>query len=82
MKTVISFSQINVNAGTQNSGVFIGKTRIPGWDASHKSNAGHAGIFGFSNFESSTVNMTMDGQELVDGIINDQDIKPMRAQNL
>ncbi|GMA65309.1 hypothetical protein NZD89_07665 [Alicyclobacillus fastidiosus] len=81
MSCHISFRTINVNAPTQNSGVFVGDINIPGWDANQKYNSAHASIYGFSNIEAATVNVIMDGQEVVDGVINDQDVKPVWGMN-
>ena len=82
MPFYISFRGINVNSSSQNAGVFVGDISIPGWDANQKTNSAHASIYGFSNIEFTTVNITMDSQELMDGIINDQDFKPVWGTNV
>ncbi|MFB5188878.1 hypothetical protein [Alicyclobacillus fastidiosus] len=81
MSCQISFRTMNVNAPAQNAGVFIGDISIPGLDANQKVNSAHGAIYGFYNIESSTVNVTADGHEFVDGVINDQDIKPVWGVN-
>ncbi|WP_067625833.1 hypothetical protein [Alicyclobacillus acidiphilus] len=82
MTSFISFRAINVNASSQNSGVFVGEIRIPGWDANQKSNSAHAAVYGSSNVEATTVNVTVDNFEAIDGMINDQDVKPYGGHNL
>lgn len=82
MSCYITFRGINVNVSSQNAGVFVGDIRIPGWDSNQKVNSAHAAIYGFSNLEATTVNVTVDSQELVDGMINDQDIKPVWGTNV
>ena len=66
---------MHVQAAIQNAGVFIGETNLGGWDSHSKANAGHGPIYGFYAVESATVNITDDSGEVVDGIINDQDVK-------
>lgn len=82
MPCYISFRGINVSTSAQNAGVFVGDISIPGWDANLKINSAHSSIYGFSNLEARTVNVTVDSQELVDGLINDQDVKPVWGTNL
>lgn len=82
MPCVVSFRAINVNSPQQNSGVFIGEVNITGWDANVKANAAHASVYGFSNLEAATINATMDGQEFLDGTMNDWDYKPTWGFNL
>lgn len=76
MPTAITFLTINSNSPQQNAGVFIGEVNITGWDANTKSNYGHGSIYGFFNVLVAISNLNFDGLELIDGVINDQDLKP------
>ncbi|MCF8565410.1 hypothetical protein LLE49_11850 [Alicyclobacillus tolerans] len=82
MPYFVSFGSVNVNTPQQNGGVFVGNINMTGMDSHVKSNGGHAAIYGSGNLEAQTVNMTVDNQELVDGVINDQDFKPVWGTNL
>jgi len=75
MPTVISFGYMHIQSSFQNAGVFIGETNMGGWDAHAKTNTGHGPVYGFYCLESGTLNMTDDSREVLDGIINDQDVK-------
>nr|WP_249226877.1 hypothetical protein [Alicyclobacillus mengziensis] len=77
----VSFGAINVNSSQQNGGVFVGDINMTGFDAHVKSNGGHASVYGCSNLEGRTVNMVVDNQEILDGVINDQDYKPVWGSN-
>ncbi|MDQ0188824.1 hypothetical protein JI721_12505 [Alicyclobacillus cycloheptanicus] len=77
MRCYISFRGIHVNVSKQNCGVFVGDISIPGLDANQKINSAHAAVYGFTNVESNTVNVVFDSQEVVDGVMNDQDFKPV-----
>ncbi len=82
MPCYITFRGINVNATSQNAGIFVGDISVPGWDANQKTNSAHAAIYGSANIEAKTVNVTVDGQEFIDGVINDQDVKPVWGMNV
>lgn len=82
MAAFISFGVLNVNSPNQNGGVFIGEINCGGWDANQKQNQGHASVFGFFNVFSNQWNVTLDSYEMFDGIINDQDFKPLLGTNV
>lgn len=75
MPTVINIGNVNVNTPQQNAGAFFGETVISGWDANQKQNQGHGGIFGSLNLSNSGINYNFDGNDMIDGAINDQDVK-------
>ncbi|MFS0644362.1 hypothetical protein [Siminovitchia sp. 179-K 8D1 HS] len=70
----LNFDHINVNTMQQNSLVTMGEGHITGMDANEKSNHSLGNIFGNENQTKYNVNINYD-QDVVDGIINDQDIK-------
>jgi len=76
LPTAITFLAINSNSPQQNAGVFIGEINITGWDANGKFNYGHGAIYGFFNVLAANASLNFDGMELIDGVINDQDLKP------
>ncbi len=82
MPSVINLGVINVNTPQQNSSVFVGEAIVTGMDANMKFNTGHAGTFGFFNAIVANFNYNMDGFELADGNMNDQDFKPNIGGNL
>lgn len=75
MPTIISFGYMHVQSALQNAAVFIGETNVGGWDAHGKTNSGHGPVYGWNCLETGTINLTDDGREWFDGIINDQDVK-------
>lgn len=82
MPTFISFGAINSNSPQQNAGVFIGEINCGGWDANQKQNQGHGALYGFYNVIVNQICVTYDNFELLDGVINDQDFKPITASNV
>lgn len=66
----------NVNSPQQNAGVFIGQINNGGWDANMKFQAARSGNFGTWNINNSFMNVLNDNMEFIDGVINDQDLKP------
>lgn len=74
MPSLIFFNAVVANSPQQNAGVFFGETNINGWDANQKYNAGQAGTFGLF-VVNGNLNYMFDGFELVDGAINDPDLK-------
>jgi hypothetical protein len=76
MPCIISLGSLNVNTPQQNSSVFVGETVITGMDANQKYNAGRAGQYGFFCVEIANYSLNLDGMEIADGNINDQDVKP------
>lgn len=79
---MISFGAVNVNSPQQNAGVFIGQMNLGGWDANMKQNTAHAALYGFYNVIYLQHNTTVDSMEVMDGVINDSDFKPLVAGNL
>ena len=82
MPTLINFGMINTNTPQQNAGVFVGEINFGGWDANMKSNYGHGALFGFFNVIVMQFSANVDNLETFDGIINDQDFKPLVGGNL
>jgi hypothetical protein len=72
--TNIQINAVNVNAMTQNAGIFMGNTQINGMDAHEKNNYGAGGVYGANNLSIGNVNQN-DDTDLIDAIINDQDNK-------
>ncbi|QSO48626.1 hypothetical protein [Alicyclobacillus mengziensis] len=77
MPCLIVIGAVNQNTPQENAGTFIGEGNLGGWDANMKINQGHGGYYGFFNFTPAWVNMNIDNMELVDGMVNDQDFKPL-----
>ncbi|MCF8567596.1 hypothetical protein LLE49_23015 [Alicyclobacillus tolerans] len=75
MPSLIVFGAINQNTPQQNAGLFIGEGNIGGWDANMKLAQGHGGTFGFFNAYPVQVNIHFDNFQLVDGVMNDNDVK-------
>ncbi|QSO48271.1 hypothetical protein [Alicyclobacillus mengziensis] len=82
MPTLIHFGMVNSNSPQQNAGVLIGEINTGGWDANMKINQGHGALFGFFNLVYLQYNVNIDNFEMLDGVINDQDFKPMVGGNL
>jgi hypothetical protein len=76
MPSVINLGSLNVNTPQQNSSVFVGETVITGMDTNQKYNVGRAGKYGFFCTFFGDVSINLDGMEIADGNINDQDVKP------
>ena len=77
MLCLIVIGAVNQNTPQENAGTFIGEGNLGGWDANMKINQGHGGYYGFFNITPAWVNMNIDNMELVDGMVNDQDFKPL-----
>lgn len=82
MPSVILIGAVNSNTPQQNTGMFIGEYNFGGWDANMKLNQGHGGLYGFFNVIPLQLNLNLDNMEMIDGVINDQDIKPVASANL
>lgn len=72
--TNILFQSMAVNTMTQNAGVFIGESRVAGFDSHEKDNIGYGKTYGHGNVHSGNVGMNYDPDQ-IDMIINDQDLK-------
>lgn len=72
--THIQLDEIQVNTMTQNSAIFMGKGTVTGMDANEKINHGAGSIYGNINKEIQNLNIN-DDRDIIDGIMNDQDIK-------
>lgn len=70
----VTLESVNVNAMTHNNSISIGKGHINGMDSNDKLNYSVGNLYGNKNLINSNLNMVHD-QDLVDGIIEDQDIK-------
>jgi hypothetical protein len=73
---------LNSNTPQQNAGAFVGEFNFGGWDANIKLNQGHGGLYGFFNFIPAQLNINLDNMEGIDGVILDQDTKPIQSGNL
>lgn len=82
MPCLIIVGMVNQNTPQQNAGIFVGEGNLGGWDANMKLNQGHGGYFGFFNFTPAWANIIVDNMEIVDGVINDQDLKPKMGINV
>lgn len=72
--TSLTMESLNVNSMFNNSSVFLGKGHITGMDANQKSNYSQGPIYGNENQFLQNILSTND-QDVVDGIMEDQDIK-------
>lgn len=70
----LTLESINVNAMTSNNSLSVGKGHINGMDSNDKLNYTQGHLFGNKNKLINNVNINMD-EDIVDGMINDQDIK-------
>lgn len=76
MPSLINLGIMNVNTPQHNASIFLGKAVITGMDANMKFNAGRSGQYGFFRTVMGNVNINLDSNEVADGNIMDQDIKP------
>lgn len=81
MPCFITFGAVNSNTPQQNAGVFIGEINCGGWDANQKQNLGHGALYGFFNVTTNIWSAAFDGNEWLDGLILDQDFKPLIGSN-
>lgn len=72
--TNFTLESLNVNAMSHSNSICIGKSHINGMDANDKTNYTQGNLYGSKNQLINNVNINHD-QDVVDGIINDQDIK-------
>ncbi len=72
--TNLTLESVNVNAMTHSNSISLGNGHINGMDANDKANYTQGHTFGDKNQLINNVNINHD-QDVVDGIINDQDIK-------
>lgn len=70
---------VNVNSMQQNSSVFVGKSHVTGMDANEKANHSQGSVMGNLNQFLNNVNINND-QDLIDGVMEDQDIKITHIQ--
>ncbi len=82
MPNLIVFGVINSNTPQQNAGVFVGEFNSSGWDANAKQNYGHGSVYGLFNTFIGQWNLNIDSFESVDGMIIDQDFKPLLGGNM
>lgn len=72
--TNLTLESINVNAMVNSSTLFLGKGHINGMDSNDKANYTQGNLYGDKNKLLNNLNINYD-QDVVDGIMNDQDIK-------
>ena len=82
MPSVILVGAFNSNTPQQNAGTFVGEYNFGGWDANMKLSQGHGGLFGFFNVYPLQLNINFDNLEVIDGMMNDMDLKPMIGGNV
>lgn len=82
MASIIIVGVLNSNTPQQNAGVFVGEFNYSGWDANIKLNQAHGGLYGFFNIIPAQFNLNVDNLEAIDGMINDQDLKPLLGANV
>ena len=82
MPSIILSWAVNTNSPEENSALFAGEFNVGGWDTNAKLNAGGFGVYGFFNFMPLHFNYNLDNLELVDGPINDQDVKQVVGVNV
>lgn len=70
----LTLDSLNVNSMQNNSSISIGKGNITGMDANQKANFSQGGFYGNKNQFLNNTNINND-QDVLDGIIDDQDIK-------
>lgn len=82
MPNMICIGAININCPQQNAGVFIGEINCGGWDANQKQNQGFGALNGLFNFVCFQSAYLYDNFELIDGLMNDADFKPLIGMNI
>lgn len=82
MPSIIVIGVTNSNTPQENAGIFIGEGNMGAWDANMKENQGHGGNYGYFNITPGWLNINIDNLEGVDGLINDQDIKPLMGADI
>ncbi|RIV22047.1 hypothetical protein D2Q93_09720 [Alicyclobacillaceae bacterium I2511] len=81
MPSIILCGVFHTNTPQQNAGSFFGEYNFGGWDANMKMSQGHGGTFGFFNVFPFQVNINFDNLEIIDGMMNDMDVKPLLGSN-
>ncbi|WML48964.1 hypothetical protein RCG23_02290 [Neobacillus sp. PS3-34] len=82
MPSVINLGIFNVNSPQPNAAVIVGEAVVNGMDANRKYNLGFGGIYGFNNLIAGNVSNNADSFEMFDGLIFDQDYKPVIGGNV
>lgn len=76
MPAIIITGPISVNTPQQNAfGVAIGNNGMSNWDANMKFNTAKGGNFGVFSVSITGGAIMFDNLEVIDGVINEQDIK-------
>lgn len=77
------FSGIGITTNTpqQNSGVWVGEQNFSGFDANMKFNTAQGGNFGIMSIQMDFMNVMLDNMEMIDGVVNDMDVKPTLGVN-
>lgn len=70
----IGFDKIVVNSITSNSGIFVGKSNLNGLDRNSKENIGYGSMTGNGSVSLGNQTIVSD-EDIIDGVINDQDTK-------
>ncbi len=76
----VSMESINVSTMNQNSNLFIGKGNLTGIDGNQKQNKAYGSTYGNRNQSIHNINYLSD-PDMIDGNIQDQDIKIANIQN-
>ncbi|GMA55582.1 hypothetical protein C7445_102181 [Alicyclobacillus sacchari] len=74
METHVAFQGMNISSMQQNAGVFVGDSRITGWDQHQKTNKATGDVYGDHNEEVCNVNINFD-TDVIDAFIRDDDVK-------
>lgn len=83
MPVLAFIGAINSSTPQQNSnGVVVGQFNSSGWDANMKFNTAQGGNFGVLSVQNTGGNAMNDGQEIIDGVVNDMDVKPAWDANV
>lgn len=72
--TNLTMDNFNVNAMSHTNSIFLGKGHVTGMDTHDKVNYTQGNVFGNKNHLIHNANINHD-EDLIDGVINDQDIK-------
>ncbi|MBS4214878.1 MULTISPECIES: hypothetical protein [Neobacillus] len=82
MASVVNVGILNINSPQPSSAIFVGEGIVNGMDANRKYNLNSGGIYGINTINAGNINSVADSFEIIDGVIFDQDIKPIIATNI
>ncbi|MCM3570995.1 hypothetical protein [Neobacillus mesonae] len=82
MPSFIHLGVLNEGTPQQNASFVVGESIITGMDANRKYNLAFGGTFGLFNIVSANLGNNLDSFDVIDGVMNDQDIKPNFGGNI